>query len=82
MLPATALEPLREQLDVAGALHGEDLAAGFGRVWMLDALAKKHPKADREWTWQWVFPASRRWTDSEEGTERRHRECAARSICG
>jgi len=72
MLPATALEPLRQQLDEAGGLHEEDLAAGFGRVWLPDAIARKYPHADREWIWQWVFPASRRWIDSEEGTERRH----------
>jgi integrase len=59
-------------LDQAAALHAEDLAAGFGRVWLPDAIGRKFPNADREWIWQWVFPASTLWVDSKEGTERRH----------
>jgi integrase len=38
---------------------GGDLAAGYGRVTLPDALTRKYPNADREWGWQFVFPASR-----------------------
>ena len=72
MLPAAAVELVREQLDLAQSVHGEDLAAGYGRVWLPDALMKKFPNADREWVWQWVFPATSRWLNSEKGTEGRH----------
>ena len=72
MLPAAAVEPLRDQLEKAGDLRQRDLAGGFGRVWLPDAIARKFPNADREWIWQWVFPASTRWVDDKEGTERRH----------
>jgi integron integrase len=71
-LPNACAEPLREQLGLARALHARDLAAGFGAVALPDALARKYPAAAREWGWQWVFPASRRYRDRAGGTERRH----------
>jgi hypothetical protein len=50
-----------EQLAYAQLLHEEDLACGFGRVWLPEALQRKFPSAGRDWRWQSVFPASRRW---------------------
>jgi len=32
---------------------------GAGGVELPGALARKYPDADREWGWQWVFPATR-----------------------
>lgn len=46
------------------------LAAGFGRVWLPDAIDRKFPAAARDWRWQWVFPAPTRW--KSETTEGRH----------
>jgi integron integrase len=37
-----------------------------------DALARKFPKAGREWPWQWVFPATRTYRDRGSGRMRRH----------
>ena len=53
-------------------LHERDLAAGFGRVVLPDALARKYPNADQEWGWQWVFPASRICTDPRFGAPQRY----------
>jgi site-specific recombinase XerC len=53
-------------------LHAADLAAGWGRVVLPHALARKYPNADREWGWQWVFPQSRRWRDPTSGRQGRH----------
>ncbi len=72
MLPAALVEPLRAQLAEARRLHERDLAAGFGAVWLPDALARKYPNAAREWLWQYLFPASRRSVDPRSGVERRH----------
>ena len=36
------------------------------------ALGKKYPNAGREWTWQWVFPATRVYVDRLTGQRRRH----------
>jgi integron integrase len=72
MLPRSLLPALRQQFAHARALHEDDLAAGFGEVYLPGALARKFPSASREWGWQWVFPAGRRSVDSRTGTLRRH----------
>lgn len=53
-------------------LHERDLAKGFGRVELPYALATKYRSADREWGWQYVFPAPRRSRDPRSGETRRH----------
>src|SRR5206468_4258715 len=35
-------------------------------------LARKYPQADREWGWQWGFPASQLSVDPRSGERRRH----------
>ncbi|MDE2157202.1 MAG: integron integrase [Xanthomonadaceae bacterium] len=72
MLPRVLCEPLHAQMAEASRIHQRDLAAGFGCVWLPDALARKYPGASREWGWQYVFPASTRSTDPRDGSERRH----------
>lgn len=72
MLPAGAVEALKKQFGHAKALHAHDLQEGFGAVWMPDALARKLIGAERDWGWQWVFPASSRWKNEKTGEERRH----------
>jgi hypothetical protein len=37
-------------------IHEKDLAQGYGSVYLPNALARKYPKAEREWNWQYVFP--------------------------
>jgi hypothetical protein len=64
----------REQLAAAHALHDEDLRLGFGEVCLPDALARKLPNAAREWTWQWVFPATSRWRDAATAIQRAGRD--------
>jgi integrase len=63
MLPRAIDAELREQVLRARAVHEEDLAHGWGSVWLPDALALKFPSAPRETRWQWVFPAPSRWRD-------------------
>ncbi len=72
VLPARLAEKLRLQLELIGALHERDLAQGFGSVWLPHALDRKYPKADREWRWQWIFPAQNLSTDPRTGIMRRH----------
>ena len=72
MLPQSLVEPLRAQLAATRRIHERDTAAGFGRVWMPDALARKFPGASAEWGWQYVFPASTRSIDPRDQMERRH----------
>jgi integron integrase len=72
MLPASLHEPLRAQLAHARRLHERDLRAGFGAVWLPDALARKYPDAPRDWRWQFVFPATQRGPDPRSDAVRRH----------
>jgi integron integrase len=72
VLPAGLEAPIRAHLVEVRRMHERDLAAGFGAVWLPDALARKLRGAAREWCWQYVFPASRRSRDPRDGTERRH----------
>ena len=71
-LPQAAVPLLFEQLDTARTIHEDDVAQGFGRTLLPTALARKYPKADREWPWQFIFPASSRWRDEKSGEEYRH----------
>jgi integron integrase len=72
MLPSKLAEPLRRQMEDARVEHARDLEAGFGSVWLPNALARKFPNAGEDWVWQYVFPASRRSKDPRTGIERRH----------
>ena len=49
-----------------------DVAAGAGHVALPHALDRKYVNADREWPWQWVFPATRTYRHAESGKVRRH----------
>jgi integron integrase len=72
VLPENLLLPLQAHLEKVKALHERDLDAGFGEVYLPDALARKYPNAARTWGWQYVFPSSVRSTDPRTGEERRH----------
>lgn len=66
------IEPLRAQLAIVEQIHTHDIDAGFGRVWIPEALARKYPSAPSELGWQFVFPAARRSIDPRSGQVRRH----------
>jgi len=53
-------------------IHENDLSGGYGRVYLPYALARKYPNADREWGWQYVFPAKSLSKDPRSGIIRRH----------
>jgi integron integrase len=72
LLPSSVLEPLQNQLAQAKLLHHQDLAQGYGAVYLPYALERKYPKANYEWGWQYAFPAAKRSIDPRSGTTRRH----------
>ena len=72
MLPRKITAPLRRHLDKVKVLHEQDAAAGYGEVYLPYALARKYPKAPKEWAWQYVFPSAHRSIDPRSGKERRH----------
>ena len=58
MLPAAAQPRPRQAPRDRARPARADLRAGAGWVELPGALARKYPNAGREWTWQWVFPAT------------------------
>jgi integron integrase len=72
LLPETLIDALRGHLLVVKSQHDGDLADDAGFVALPRALRVKYPNAAREWPWQWVFPATRLYVDSETGERRRH----------
>ena len=72
MLPENLILPLQAHLAKVKALHERDIDAGFGEVYMPNALALKYPQAARTWGWQFVFPSTVRSIDPRTGIERRH----------
>ena len=72
VLPVPVAEPLKRHLDRIKAQHVQDLADGFGEVWLPDALERKYPNAAREWGWQYAFPSTRLSIDPRSGAKRRH----------
>ncbi len=72
MLPATLVPALQAHLGKVQRLHAQDLDAGFGEVYLPQALARKYPKAAKDWGWQYVFPSSTRSRDPRSEAVRRH----------
>ena len=63
---------LKAHLEQRKATHKEDLAQGYGSVYLPNALARKYPNADKEFGWQYVFASRNIATDRRNGAERRH----------
>jgi integron integrase len=57
MLPDSLRRAMVEHLATVRKTWQEDVTAGYGRVWLPEALRRKYPSAERQWGWQWVFPA-------------------------
>lgn len=71
-LPDAVTGLIEAQITAALALHRMDLNAGYGAVWLPNALARKYPNAATEPGWQYVFPAKARCRDPRSGEVRRH----------
>lgn len=72
MLPVSLRAPSQEHFRAVKMVHEKDLAEGWGRVEMPDAIDRKYPNAPKEWRRQWVFPQENRWKNTKTGEEGRH----------
>lgn len=72
VLPHSLGDPLKLHLHGVKILHTNDLLKGGGKVYLPAALSRKYPNANREWKWQYVFPAKTLSVDPRSGEERRH----------
>jgi integron integrase len=71
-LPAAAIGALEVHLVRTEKRFNADLAHGLRGAVLPGALAAKYPNAEREWRWQWVFPATRPYREAATGVRRRH----------
>lgn len=72
VLPQSLIESLRAHLAVRRTVYERDRAANRAQVFLPDALARKYPKAEQDWGWQYVFAAAGFSTDPRSGKQRRH----------
>jgi integron integrase len=70
VLPKSIVAPLKRHLAEVKFLHEDDCLRGYGAVRLPPAILRKHFGVEREWHWQFVFPACRLAADN--GTTRRH----------
>ena len=72
LLPESLHGPLVEHLERVKLLHDNDLADGYGNVYLPYALERKYTSAEKEWGWQYIFPADSLSEDPRSGKVRRH----------
>ncbi len=72
MLPEKIVMPLHEHIQRIKEQHEMDLKNGYGSVFLPYALERKYPNANKQFHWQYVFPASRISVDPRSGLKRRH----------
>ncbi len=71
-LPKLASPALRVQLERMQKQFERDLRSGVMGAALPGALDRKLQNADREWSWQYVFPATRTYLERGTGKRRRH----------
>lgn len=72
MMADSAHRALTGQLEWVRRQHQRDLVGGGGFAPLPGAFHRKSPSAAREWAWQFVFPATRRYVDQASGLRYRH----------
>ena len=72
MLPDALMFQLRDHLARVRSLHERDCKDGLGEVFLPFALARKYPRAVRDWGWQYVFPSHELSIDPRTGRVGRH----------
>ena len=72
LLPQTLRHDVAIQIAKVRAQHARDVQDGRGWVELPRALADKYPNAGRELAWQYLYPATRHYTDETTRQVRRH----------
>jgi integron integrase len=72
VLPENLIQPLQEHLQHVRVIHENDVAKGYGSVYLPYALERKYPRAAWSFVWQYIFPAKSLSKDPITGTIRRH----------
>lgn len=72
VLPASLVQPLTAHLARTKDRHALAVENGYGGVHLPSALARKYPRAEFDWAWQYVFPSARVTHDPRSHVDRRH----------
>lgn len=72
LLPESVHATLKKHLLKVEGIFQQDLAAGVANVYLPHALTLKYPAANKDWRWQYVFPAKSISVDPRGGEKRRH----------
>ena len=70
-LPKTIIPRLKQYLNKVYLQHKDDLKKGRGRTKLPYALERKYPNANKEYCWQYVFPAEKFIIDNATGLDYR-----------
>jgi integron integrase len=65
VIPERLREPLTTHLERNRVVHQRRLALGGGRVMLPGAMSRKSSETSTQWSWWWIFPASRDFWDPE-----------------
>ncbi|MDF7800173.1 integron integrase [Pontiellaceae bacterium B1224] len=71
-LPQAYKDELIAHLKGRKTQHEQDVAAGFGEVFVPDGLLRRFGGSLKDWSWQYVFASSRISTDPRSGRMMRH----------
>lgn len=71
-LSSSLIPLLQNHLARVQVLHDGDILAGFGEVYLPDALERKYTGAAKEFGWQYVFPSKTLSKDPRSSKVRRH----------
>ena len=72
ILPSAVEDRLKLHLEEVKTRHEKDLKGRAGYVMLPGGLERKYLDANRQWIWQWVFPATRHFQDPASGRLYRH----------
>jgi integron integrase len=71
-LPRLVTPALRVQMERVHKQFERDLRCGVMGSELPGAVERKNARAERDWRWQYLFPASRTYVERETGKSRRH----------
>ncbi len=72
VFPKQIKEELKAVVEKVKDIHEQDLADGFGEVYLPNALSVKYKNASKEIGWQYIFPAKHLSLDPRAQIKRRH----------
>lgn len=72
VLPDSIKERLKAHLGDVKKTYLKDLSSDWEGVYLPFALEKKYPNANKEWGWQYIFPAVKKSLDPRSNKIRRH----------